>query len=888
MKASVGGFVGTSRFLADGFIQSAFPIRKHREAFAPLRQVSALFEIQENAGKDFHEVFAALSSETQKTLQAQFGDHSLNEIQSLSQERDPLFFFRGLQEISRRLEDEGRLPAAARLLQFLAAHSSVSQVAETSRSRLEAMQGTGPFSIRAELFLNRLSDEAGNPAVIAGFGLASVLYRISRLGMMAQFLARPTSFWTRGIMAEATSGAFGLLLEAPAFVVGNKGAEQLLGLKPDWSAAAFRHEIPYAYLTFLPLKASGFAFERLSGRLVAGNDLFSRFSRGALPQAGMWVGILGGMGLASLAGIGSPGFKQHWLSESLEMLLHFNMAGLLSRRLLGPNFARWENQMDVQIQNMANPEIFSPLPLRWNDFNGLQPALEGPGLFREPENKPDPKTEGIVWMKGDAPRDAMASASFRPTLDDLQRALGPDHAFLPLLVESQIENGPRLEASLRRLRHAVLNSNPREGRGTYVNWLVRLSLEEVIRKNSAKQLDELFDHLYDGGNLKALERSASELLPSARLLNWPRFVPNFFKSNDMEGKWIDTLPFGPETKTILYRWCMTQKKIFITHPANLPVETFLSTLKDYPWTDSEKESFEKAVQLSANSPLTLYRLYRLHRILLENGDLTLSKLREMGDSDLHLQGFSPSRWHFLKFLRSHPVKLKNTQYDAYLDHSAPLVLLHEIQKRWPKLLDAPASAQRAEARAKKLGPVIATLGGKTHFENEDILQAFHALSDPLSLKIAKEMIQNEFEFKILGETNYGDAVRHFDLLNGEPTSDAPASELAPAYYYPPGKVGVKGVMLLRSPKLKNYSAASLNDLLFETLGKIVHEYKHHLDIDLQKRMELREEMMAFGREYLWRAEHGDVRMLNAFHADGNAGFALHFRDKFEEWYPRSK
>jgi len=195
-------------------------------------------------------------------------------------------------------------------------------------------------------------------------------------------------------------------------------------------------------------------------------------------------------------------------------------------------------------------------------------------------------------------------------------------------------------------------------------------------------------------------------------------------------------------------------------------------------------------------------------------------------------------------------------------------------------LDENAAEKRAQLARQKLQPVVDSLADKTFLTSADVIRGFKALGDPYSLKIAKEIGNEEFIFEIVEDSRYPERVHHYDRLLG--TTETPLDKIQAAYYYPTGTTGEKGVMVMKSISMARYEGLEKMDEYFQTLRQCVHEYRHHRDMKPQHRrtreIAFREELMAFGREFLWAAEHGDIEKFSTFHEAGFAGFALHFRD----------
>lgn len=270
---------------------------------------------------------------------------------------------------------------------------------------------------------------------------------------------------------------------------------------------------------------------------------------------------------------------------------------------------------------------------------------------------------------------------------------------------------------------------------------------------------------------------------------------------------------------------------------------------------------------------------RRELILKEGGILQQSKLRELWDERLMILGVAESR-----SLR----RRRGSQFDAYLDDPSTCDLLTQIDRNSRRLCDPRPASATAARRRHLLKNFLSWIPDPASLTSRDVAQAFRLLRDPFSLKIA-EAIENEaFVLRVLPwirfEKEVGEAAARVYRRPADPRTEN-------ARYFCAGRIHAKGVMFVRSRPLGLQDAPSPEDLLFEVLALIVHEYQHHLDMDPAENRPasalFRLELKAHAREFLWRALYGDANLLREY-AGSAAGFALHFRDAFEDGPPSVK
>lgn len=324
------------------------------------------------------------------------------ELRSLERESDRELFFEGLLGYGGRQEISGNLEAAARVYARIQ-ESAPAELARRASIRLDAILGRGAVGPRAEFLLRRFAGEASDPAALLAMVGAVTAFRMVRLATLAGLTANPAAnFLTRGPGARAVASLAGFALEAPAFTLTGRLANQALGRRQDWSAGALSRDLASSYFVLGGLKfagwASGAAFTRIASPVGAVRE---RSLRILFQQGGMFTGILLGHQLEERVGLRPHIEGATTLIDSLATLLQFNVAGRLSRPFLGSAITSLETRLEAQhqgIESLLRPRpkvphdaVFSPV---------LAMAMAGPAM----EGRPEPLCmEGSRFPPSSAP-----------------------------------------------------------------------------------------------------------------------------------------------------------------------------------------------------------------------------------------------------------------------------------------------------------------------------------------------------------------------------------------------------------------------------------------------------------------------------------------------------
>ncbi|HKX12498.1 MAG TPA: hypothetical protein VJP40_05050, partial [bacterium] len=270
------------------------------------------------------------------------------EYGAINHERDPELRGEGLLSLASRQERVHRNDLAIQLYSELLSSAETPQnLRERAERRLEAQLGEGRVGDRVEVLLNRFVEEATEPTNLLAMTAAGLAFRTSRFLALSRLAANPNAgLLTRGLGARAVAGLAGFSVEAATFPVAGRVANLALGRTLDWSPETLGGELVSSFLMLGALRAGGMSAGALAGR--------SASLRPFLQQAGMYGGILLGHGLEVRAGLREGTSLSAAMVDGLSTLLQFNVAGRLSRGLLGEGMHRWERRIELQSEALAH------------------------------------------------------------------------------------------------------------------------------------------------------------------------------------------------------------------------------------------------------------------------------------------------------------------------------------------------------------------------------------------------------------------------------------------------------------------------------------------------------------------------------------------------------
>lgn len=287
----------------------------------------------------------------------------------------------GLLKLARELEASPR-PELAALLYNQVQYSGPAASAARAKQSLEILAGRGGFSRRIESQLQHFSAQVLDPTSLVAMGLAGAAYRAVRLTALGRLGPGPLSrLW---------ASLAGLSVEVPVFTLGTRAGRILLHQEPKEGFAPLPQEMGAAALFLGSLKLTG-AFAASAGRRLPADGGITRVSAGLLPQAALFGGIALGHRLEIAAGLrparpGGAGF-----AEDLGAFLQLQVAGALSRGLMGRSWQRFEAGLELRAQQRPTPPVVGPQ---------IALAYAGPRVAMARPTRDADKFSGLSFMVG--------------------------------------------------------------------------------------------------------------------------------------------------------------------------------------------------------------------------------------------------------------------------------------------------------------------------------------------------------------------------------------------------------------------------------------------------------------------------------------------------------
>ncbi len=304
-----------------------------------------------------------------------FTDLEREELRSLAAERDAALFSESLLAIGRRLENADRLAEASGIYSSMSQAGLPQRVVSQAQSRLDAINGVGDSSPRAEFLMRRLARHAIDPSMIVGMGAAGMAFRTVRLAMLSRLAATPVpSPFTRGLGANLVASSVGFLAEAPIFTAAVRGTNVLLGRELDWSPGAVWTEFAGGAITLFCLKGmgalAGTLLRRLNGGMAPAQlSVPRRVAAKTIQQGGIFAGILTGHKLEEILEFREAHDGATFLTDGLATLLQFHVAGRLSHQLMGERFRQTEQAINLQsealqraLESRTRTRVHDPSP----------------------------------------------------------------------------------------------------------------------------------------------------------------------------------------------------------------------------------------------------------------------------------------------------------------------------------------------------------------------------------------------------------------------------------------------------------------------------------------------------------------------------------------------
>ncbi len=376
-----------------------------------------------------------------ESLRNKFNQNQIAEIDDLAGERDPEIFFTGLLAFGQRLQNQGKPEIAAEVYSIIVGAGQMNlftspsarrsapgpgvanlnepsqshdllaggrtdvslgmsvkssgpprQVAPRSQQKLNAIMGVGSVGYRAEVLLQGFAKSATDFRTIAPMVAGSAIYQLTKTAALGRLaLSTRVNWFTRGWGANLSSALIGTAAEVPVFGLGTRWLHQLGGEAPVRGVGA---DLLSAGLTLGVLKITGFAghqaVHRINGLRAGGaiHELPLQLSQAVIPQASMFVGLMGSHKLEAAVGLRPHVDGATAVTDTLASMVSLGVGSRLGHSLLGPRFAKFQGELAARARQSGEQRS---LP----QFSVQAMAIAGAGAML-PANAPRARIPNIM------------------------------------------------------------------------------------------------------------------------------------------------------------------------------------------------------------------------------------------------------------------------------------------------------------------------------------------------------------------------------------------------------------------------------------------------------------------------------------------------------------
>lgn len=731
---------------------------------------------------------------------------------------------------------------AARILSQIADPNNRTEISvhlrERAAAELAVLNGTATGWARVESLGRSFARRAVDPLMIGSFLISGGVANLARGFAQVRLASVGAGGFSAALRAEFAAFA----LEVPSFVAADRGLRHLSGAEAP--RVGWFEQLASTALFLGSVKAVG--------------GLASPVPRvAALANLG---GIYLGLRLEESCGLQAPQDEAGRWSEVFDTFFQMRVGGALAAGLLGPT---------AELGTLRRPQLLDSAELFALPVAAAR--QQGPHWLT-PSGDTEPV--GDHWAVAERALGPMGSKRILRFAYRIGRELNDEVGFARLIARTGFDHQATLERAIGRLAHMVAHARWEDGRGNYVNWLVRHAVERMLTANDAGRLDGLLRVLHDGIGIADLEARLAPVLPNAGL------PPN----SPMAG--IRPMRFGAVGQPFLYLLSREARDVvqrFILaarrhSDASLRIDTedYLEQLGRALQCDGERRSLlERAILAAGTSPTAYLRMLRIYRLM--SGQLEVyPKIRELADPALAIQGHAERL-----LLPTDAGQLRDSQHTGYLADDRMENFLLQFYRRLPGYYRREHLDQARQRRQDILRSIWPEVGAMAPRE---IAQALSLFADPSSGLLAEKLRQGRLRLLVLDRAE-------FEAIQRSRIADDHGRFWAGFYLPDLDYQGVTAPTLLIR-QLENFSHGPFLDALFSRLATTIHEHEHarHTSPHRARTITevLRQEMLAYQEEYAWRARHGDASPLIDYDAEGALGWAMYLRDRVEANYFRYK
>ncbi len=364
--------------------------------------------------KNLQTAFGGLNAEDQAAIRKQVGAQRLDEIFSIAQNSNPNQLWREATQFGVRLKFASEIPAAIGVLGAITQAGTEGGVPGDIRAQAEAefnaMVGKGKGNLRAEFLLGQFAHQATDKNVIVPMIAGSAVFSLARTATLGRLVTAGEGLLTRGWGARITAGVVGTAVEVPTFSLLSRSMVSLSEGGVAWDAHSVGRDLLGAGITLGALKLFGFAGHQAWGKVHGVGELgmatrltgLAKHSQGAFSQGAMLAGMISAHKLEEGIGLRPHVDGATTLMDSTASLVSLGVGGHLGRKLLGRNWARFEQEMNQRAKlydkALGSESKAGQSPMQWlNSVVGTAVPVTGIGAGGL-EGRPEPGRNGIVSM----------------------------------------------------------------------------------------------------------------------------------------------------------------------------------------------------------------------------------------------------------------------------------------------------------------------------------------------------------------------------------------------------------------------------------------------------------------------------------------------------------
>ena len=256
--------------------------------------------------------WSQLDSTQRAQVQQAWGPQTIRVLQNLSQETSPEIFWSDFYSLGQTAEASQHYGLSRSIYEAIVAEQPGSTWAGQAQNRLNLMEGGGRLGDRLEWAASRLADQVTDVGVLAGMGVGSYGYFLSRSAAL-RLLGAET------LGARALANCLGFATEVPGMVLTTRAVHHWVPPAGGVGATTLAQDFRHLGLSLLALRGAGGLTRSILGPMT-GAPLATR----ALPQVAMFNGILAMRGLEHYLDWNRAQSPEAFMVDAMSLYIQFN------------------------------------------------------------------------------------------------------------------------------------------------------------------------------------------------------------------------------------------------------------------------------------------------------------------------------------------------------------------------------------------------------------------------------------------------------------------------------------------------------------------------------------------------------------------------------------